>query len=61
MKFVDRTVEVVNKINSKSSGKKLKDFKDTLKEELADNADIQRIKKDIDGFSQKFPVPGGLL
>lgn len=61
MKFVDRTVEVVNKINSKASGKKLKDFKDTLKEELVDNADIQRIKKDIDAFSQKFPVPGGLL
>ena len=61
MKLVDRAVEIVNSVNKKVSGKKLKDFKDTLKEELVDNADIKRIRNDINSFSQQFPVPGGLL
>lgn len=27
MRFIDRAVEIVNKVNKKSKGKKLKDFK----------------------------------
>jgi glycine hydroxymethyltransferase len=61
MKLVDRAVSIVNAVNKKSSGKKLKDFKDTLKEDLAGNAEIQKIRNDINSFSQQFPVPGGLL
>ena len=61
MKFIEGVVEIVNAVSKKSSGKKLKDFKDALKEELKGNADIEKLRKDISSFSQNFPVPGGHL
>ena len=60
MKFIERATNIVNELNKKSKGTKLKDFKEVLKEDL-ENADIVNLRKDINEFSSRFPVPGGLL
>jgi glycine hydroxymethyltransferase len=60
MKFVERAVDIVNDINKKAKGTKLKDYKEVLKQELG-RSDIHALKKDVNDFSANFPVPGGLL
>jgi hypothetical protein len=55
---LERATDIVNNVNKKAKGTKLKDFKDTLQEELG-NSDIVNLKKDINEFVKEFPVPGG--
>lgn len=58
MKFLEKVTEIVNSISKKAAGTKLKDFKDALQKDV-DNSDIVSLKKEVDSFTDAFPVPGG--
>ena len=60
MKFLERSTEIVNKISKKSKGNKLKDFKETLQNELS-SPEVSQLGKDINSFALQFPVPGGII
>ena len=60
MEFIDRATAIAIKINKQSKGTKLKDFKDALTLEVQGN-EITSLKHEVNQFSDKFPVPGGLL
>lgn len=58
MKFLERATDIVNNVNKKAKGTKLKDFKETLHGEL-ESPEILSLKRDINAFVKEFPVPGG--
>ena len=60
MKFIDRATEIANAINKKAQGTKLKDFKQALQAQLPTSGLLQ-LQKEVNDFSNQFPVPGGLL
>ncbi len=60
MKFIERATDITNAINKKAKGTKLKDFKDALQADLQ-NSDLLQLKKEVNAFSDQFPVPGGLI
>ena len=60
MKFLERSTEIVNKVEKKSKGSKVKDFKEALQSELQ-NSEITQLGKDIKYFAERFPVPGGII
>jgi glycine hydroxymethyltransferase len=60
MKFIERATDITNTINKKAKGTKLKDFKDALQADLQ-NSDLLQLRKEVNAFSDQFPVPGGLI
>ena len=54
--FLDRAVKLALKIQEKS-GKKLKDF--TAAAEASE--EVKQLRKDVIEYSQKFPMPGGVM
>lgn len=55
--FIDRGLQLSKEITA-VSGPKLADFKRVLHEDPAFNAKVQTLKKEVQAYSEKFPMPG---
>lgn len=55
--FIDRGLQLSKEITA-VSGPKLADFKRVLHEDPALNAKVQALKKEVQSYSEKFPMPG---
>lgn len=55
--FIDRGLQLSKEITA-VSGPKLADFKRVLHEDPAFNAKVQALKKEVQTYSEKFPMPG---
>lgn len=55
--FIDRGLQLSKEITA-VSGPKLADFKRVLHEDPTFNAKVQALKKEVQAYSEKFPMPG---
>lgn len=55
--FIDRGLQLSKEITA-VSGPKLADFKRVLHEDSTLNAKVQALKKEVQAYSEKFPMPG---
>lgn len=55
--YIDRGLKLSKEISA-VSGPKLVDFKRVLHEDAALNAKVQALKKEVQQYSEKFPMPG---
>lgn len=57
VEFIDRGLQLSKEITA-VSGPKLVDFKRVLHEDPTFNAKVQALKKEVQNYSEKFPMPG---
>lgn len=57
VEFIDRGLQLSKEITA-VSGPKLADFKRVLHEDPTFNAKVQALKKEVQTYSEKFPMPG---